>query len=266
MPRAPDPALRDFIAQELAAPVLPEVAAFAADLAARPGVAAVLFYGSCLQRTTTEGMLDFYVLTDMTDGPQPYGQNAISALAGRALPPNVYPEDFGDLRAKAAIVTVSGFRARMVPTRIDTTFWARFCQRAALVWVRDDAARNAAIDAVAAAVESGAIWAARLSPGSEGTAAWRGLFAHTYKVEIRVEGPGRAADIVGADEDRFAALWPLTATARATAPAKRPGAWILRRVMGKILHISRLLKAAFTFAGGPSYLIWKIRRHRGKQR
>jgi hypothetical protein len=262
MPRAPNPALRDFIAQELAMPVSGEVSAFAEELATRPGVAAVLFYGSCLQRGTTEGMLDFYVLTDTR---RPYGQNVISALAGRALPPNVYPEDFGALRAKAAVVTVAGFRARMAPTRIDTTFWARFCQRAALVWVRDDAARDAATDAVAAAVETGSIWAARLSPDTKGPAAWRGLFAHTYKVEIRVEGPGRAADIVGTDEVRFAALWPLTAAARTAAPAKTPGAWVLRRVMGKLFHISRLLKAAFTFAGGPRYLIWKIRRHRGRR-
>lgn len=258
MLRAPDPALRDYIAQELATPVMPEVTAFAADLAARPGVAAVLFYGSCLQRGSTEGMLDFYVLTD---APRPYGQNPVSALASRALPPNVYPENHGDLRAKAAVVAVSGFRARMAPARIDTTFWARFCQRAALVWARDDAARDAAVDAVAAAVETGAIWAARLSPGAAGADAWRGLFAHTYKVEIRVEGPGRAADIVGADEPRFAALWPLTAAARSAAPPKTPGAWTLRRVMGKLLHISRLLKAAFTFTGGPRYLIWKIKRH-----
>lgn len=259
---APDAALTAFIAEELARPVLPEVAAFAAHLAERPGVAAVLFYGSCLQRGTLEGMLDFYVLTDQ---PGAWGESAALACAGRRLPPNVYPLKFNGIRAKAAVVPVDVFRERMRADRLDTTFWARFCQRVALVWARDEAMRREAEIAVATAAETAAIWAARLAPGLEGPAAWRALFAKTYKVEIRVEGPGRAADIVGRDEARFAALWPLTAPARAKAPPPAPFAWPARWSAGKVLHISRLAKAAFTFEGGPRYLLWKIQRHRKKR-
>lgn len=257
--RAPDPALTAFIERELARPVLPEVAAFAAHLAARPGVTAVLFYGSCLQRETTEGMLDFYVLAA---GDKPYGQGPAITRAGAVLPPNVYPETFSDLRAKAAVTTPPAFRARMAPGGLDTTFWARFSQRAALVWARDDAARAQAAEAVAAAVETAAVWAARLAPSETGAAAWRALFARTYRVEIRVERPGRAADIVAADEARFETLWALTAPARAAAPRPAPLAWPARWLAGKGFHIARLAKAAFTFEGGPAYLLWKIRRHR----
>jgi hypothetical protein len=40
-------------------------------------------------------------------------------------------------------------------------------------------------------------------------------------------------------------------------------AWIVRKVLGKVLSILRLMKAAFTFQGGADYLIWKIERHSG---
>ena len=254
-----DPALIRFIAAELSQPTFPEAHEFAAEIGKRPGVAAVLFYGSCLQRGTAEGMLDFYALTD---APKGYDQNSLIAWLGQRLPPNVYPETFLGMRAKVAVVTMDEFHRRMRAAGQDTTFWARFCQRAALVWARDDAARDAAAAAVAAAAETAAQWAAHLAPGAEGAAAWRALFAKTYKIEIRVEKPGRAADIVGADEARFEALWRLTAPARAAAP--HMSSWRLRWWSGKVLHVSRLLKAAFTFEGGPRYLLWKIRRHRGR--
>lgn len=258
--RRPDPALVAFVAEELARPCLPEAAAFAADLARRPGVSAVLFYGSCLQRGTTEGMLDFYVLAD---GPHGYGENPLIAWLGRRLPPNVYPEAFSGLRAKAAVVTPAGFRRRMRPEGLDTTFWARFSQRAALVWARDDAARRDAAQAVAAAIETAAIWAQRLGGGAEGAEAFRRLFARTYRVEIRVESPDRAADIVAAEPERYATLWRLTAPARAADdPSGAALGWRLRQAAGKVLHVARLLKAALTFRGGPRYLLWKIRRHR----
>ncbi|MEL7466754.1 MAG: hypothetical protein AAFN79_21950 [Pseudomonadota bacterium] len=259
--RPPDPELVAFVADELARPTLPEAVAFAEDLARRPGVAAVLFYGSCLQRETTEGMLDFYALTD---APGAWDQGALIEGAGRALPPNVYPVEFQGLKAKVAVVHIDDFAARCGLETLDTTFWARFCQRAALLWARDGAARDAAVSAVAAAVETAAVWASRLAPAREGPDAWRALFAETYTVEIRPERKGRSADIVGAEEARFAALWPLTLAAREAAPKTNGGAWRLRWWAGKALHLSRLAKAAFTYSGGIRYLIWKIRRHRSR--
>ena len=131
----------------------------------------MLFYGSCLQRGVPEGMLDFYALVDDANG---YDQTGLIAWLGDRLPPNVYPETFSDMRAKVAVVTVAEFQRRMAVERRDTTFWARFCQRACLAWTRDDAAERAAVDAVASAAETAALWSARLSPRAEGVAAWRG--------------------------------------------------------------------------------------------
>ncbi|QIE56910.1 hypothetical protein G5B40_16575 [Pikeienuella piscinae] len=256
--RAPDPALTAFIADELARPTLPEAGAFAAHLAERPGTAAVLFYGSCLQRGTTEGVLDFYVLTDGGD----WGQGALAAAAGRVLPPNVYVVAWKGLRAKVAVTRLADFGARCGLETLDTTFWARFCQRAAIVWARNDEAERAAAEAVATSVETAAIWAARLAPGLQGAAAWRALFARTYRVEIRPERKGRGDAIVDADEARFARLWALTSPARSVAPPASANAWRARWWVGKPLHLGRLAKGAFTYEGGVRYLIWKIRRHR----
>jgi hypothetical protein len=40
-------------------------------------------------------------------------------------------------------------------------------------------------------------------------------------------------------------------------------AWLGRRTVGKTLSVLRLVKALFTFRGGPDYLVWKIERHSG---
>ncbi|MFV0473314.1 MAG: hypothetical protein ACK5MQ_03780 [Pikeienuella sp.] len=254
-------ALEAHVAAELDRPVFAGAREFAAALAGRPGVAAVLFYGSCLQRQSAEGMLDFYVLTD--GAPGDYAESAPIRAMGRALPPNVYPESCGELRAKAAVVSLAAFRRRMGVSAIDTTFWARFCQPAALLYARDGAARAAAVAAVAEAILTGAAWAERLGEGAVGAEAWRRLFTRTYRVEIRVEGPGRAGGIVDANPERWETLWRLTEGRRAGAAGR---SWFLRWLLGKPLHVSRLLKAAFTFEGGPRYLLWKIRRHRGARR
>lgn len=257
----PDAGLRAEIDAELAAPVIPEARDFAAMLAEKPGVVAVLFYGSCLQKETAEGLLDFYVLTDAR---RPYGQGALSAAAGRALPPNVYQEKMGELRAKVAVVNIRAFRARMTPSGMDTSFWARFCQPAAIVHARDEAARDAAAAAVAAAVETAAIWAGRLSARS-GAEAWADLFRSTYSAELRPESVERADAIVNADRARYERLWSLTAEARAAAPeVDAASQWAKRRRRGKLRNAARLIKAAFTFGGGLDYAIWKVERHTGR--
>jgi hypothetical protein len=263
IPSSANAALTAFITDELAQPTMAEAQAFAKTLSARPGVLAILFYGSCLQRGTTEGMLDFYALTDGSDGA--WDEGGAIAAAGRALPPNVYPVEWEGLRAKVAVVPLHLFHQRMTLSTLDTTFWARFCQRAALLSARDDKVRQTVAEAIATGVETAAIWAERLASGADGTAAWRALFARTYRVEIRVESRSRASDIVGVDELRFKELWRLTVPARAAAPTPAFAAWTVRWWMGKVFHLSRLTKAAFTFEGGPRYLIWKIRRHMGQK-
>jgi len=260
------PELRALIAEELGRPAGPEAEAMAARLAARAGVAAVLFYGARLREGAGEGPLDFYLLTDSNTAYHGFG---LSALANRLLPPNVYREvDDGPPRieAKVAVASLAAFRARMRPGAMDTTFWARFTQPVALVWARSPADREAVLDAVAAAVETAAWWAARLAPESvDADETWRGLFRHTYGSELRVEGGNRARDLIAAAPERYRHLHRLLIAGH--PPGDRSAAaraWRRRQIVGKIRNLARLTKAAFTYRGGFAYALAKVERHSGR--
>jgi hypothetical protein len=262
--------LRALIEVELARESNPEAQAMAARLAARPGVAAVLFYGARLRgapdTTGRGGPLDFYVLTDSDSA---YHGTGLAALANWLLPPNVYFEVLEGpphVEAKVAVASMAAFRARMRPQALDTSFWARFAQPVALVWARSPTDRSAAIDAVAAAVTTAAWWAVRLAPeDARGTDIWRALFRHTYGSELRVEGGGRADGIVSAAPRRYSELADLlfTTVPEAERNSARRG-WALRRVLGKLRNVARLAKAAFTYRGGLAYALGKVERHSGR--
>ncbi|MFD1702323.1 hypothetical protein ACFSCV_04825 [Methylopila henanensis] len=271
------------VAEELAAPVVPGVRRFAAELAARSGgrAAGVLFYGSALRTGATDGLLDFYVLLDDLAH---WDAGPMARRANATLPPNVeYAESAGPdggLRAKIAIMTVAQFRAHARALSRDTTIWTRFTQPAALAFARDpDAAREVA-EAVAVAVRSAAWWAALLGPES-GTAAefWSGLFRRTYASELRVESAAQPSAIVERAPERFARMlelgWEaaglgfardgarLTTAIPERERRKAERAWGLRRRLAKPLNLARLAKAVFTFSGGADYVAWKIERHSG---
>lgn len=236
---------------------------------ARPGVRAILFYGSILRTGDLDGVLDYYVLTD---GPAPL------------IWPEVSYREFADaagmLRAKIATMPLATFATAARGDTRDTTIWARFVQPAALVWVADDAARAEVAEAVAGAVATATRFAAALGP-EEGAPLdyWRALFRATYAAEFRVEAGGRSDQIVDHDPVRYAAFLPL-GWERAGIPWRETGnslavalpprlrrrilaGWSRARRWGKPLNIVRLLKAAFTFDGAGRYAAWKIERHTG---
>lgn len=276
--------LKEAVSAELAAlaEMVPEpVRQCAARLAARGGgsVDGILFYGSALRGGDLDGVLDFYVIVDNLSG---WGIGPLVGFASRLLPPYV---EFAEIdvegrlyRAKVAVLDLRQFARLVRPDGLNTTIWARFSQPVALVWCRDGRARAAISDLVAEAVRSAAGWAHTLGP-DEGSAEdfWRALFAKTYRAELRVERhDGRAASIVATGGERYGRMllraWTESGLgfrnvdgklARA-APAPRPfRGWWLRALAGKPLNLARLVKAAFTFTGGPAYLAWKIERHSG---
>ena len=267
--------LGDVVRRQLHVPTIPAVRTIAATLAEGPDVVAVLFYGSNLRTGATEGVLDFYVLTD---GPPE-----------RGLWPTVSYHEFGDrqaedpggtLRAKIATMRMATFAKAAAARTLDTTIWTRFVQPAALVWVRDPATATLVAAAIGDAAKSAARFAAALGPEA-GTADdyWRALFRQTYAAELRVEQKGREGQILGFDPGRYAELLPLAWTADGIAfrddagllkpdmsPARRRAllqAWARRRRAGKPLNIARLVRAAFTFEGAARYGIWKVERHTG---
>lgn len=273
--------LEALVADELAIPVPPEVAALAAAVAGRHGEAAraVLFYGSCLRAESLVGlMLDFYLI--VSDYRAAYDRRWL-ASANRLLPPNVFPLAQGGLAAKYAVLSESDF-ARLAGPGTSVSVWARFAQPSRLAWVRDEAARQAAVAAIARAAPT-LLAATRpvVANRIDVLALWRRAFALTYAAELRAERRKRAASVVDFDPERYAAFTaPSLAAAgidaeisdgaicfaRPVTPAERRAgrrAWMWRRIMGKVLTAARLTKGSATYADGLDYLIWKINRHAG---
>ena len=112
-----DPArddLDELIESELFQPAAPPEKLLTAEILRRHGsaVAAVLFYGSCLRRRTSDGVLDFYVVVDSYRAAY---RSRLLAWANAALPPNVFylevESEFGTLRSKYAVISMRDFES-----------------------------------------------------------------------------------------------------------------------------------------------------------
>ena len=273
--------LRQLVAEELAKPVPPSVAAMAAAIAGKhPTARAVLYYGSTLREARLDGlMLDFYLIV----GNYARAFDATwLARANRLLPPNVFPFEYNGLIAKYAVLSEVDF-ARLTSSRTrNVSVWARFAQPSRLVWSADQAATEAALDSVSRAAPT-LLSAARpcLPDSVEPLELWRQSFALTYAAELRAERKDRAGSVVDAEPERYRAF-ALPALAAAKLGARivadrlvfdRPMSsaeraqgkriWARRRRQGKALTLLRLAKASATYAGGIDYLAWKISRHSG---
>lgn len=166
--------------------------------------------------------------------------------------------------AKVAVLRMAAFRHRMRRGSRDTTLWARFAQPSALVYARDEAAREATVAAVAEAWQTAAWWADRLADGPD---RWTALFAATYGAELRPEGTARPRSVTAAAPELYAEidrlLPPQPVTEAERLAARR--AWSARRRIGRVLNAARLVKAAMTFRGGAAYVLDKIQRHAGPE-
>lgn len=263
-------ALAERVRKGLARAARPEVAAYATMLGEEAGALGVLFYGSNLRTASLEGVLDFYVLTP---GPQ----------RERVWPKVSYREwEHGGevLRAKIATLSLGQFARAAAGRSRDTTIWARFVQPSALIWARDEQAREVIASAVTGAVMTAARLAAALGPASgRPEDFWRALFQATYRAEFRVEKAGREDAILEVNRDHFDGLLPLALHAEGInfvanegrlapqiAPAWRASVvrwWESRARWGKALNLLRLAKATTTFDGAADYAAWKLHRHTG---
>jgi hypothetical protein len=253
-------------------------------------VAAVLFYGSCLRRESVEGVLDFYALVD--DYEDAYTSRT-AAWLNAAFPPNVFylecETPAGSLRAKYAVVSLGDFARAAGVHSVRSGVWARFCQPALAVWVRDAAARDAVVTCAARSVRTAVQRALPLLPDEAGTqrfgarALWQTLFRDTYAAEMRPESEETIGKLYDAAPEHYAralsiGLGSLAEDGRlrvrgegddliAIQPAGRlRGArWAarLRRPAAKLLAVVQLLKSAFTFGDWLPYALWKLERHTG---
>jgi hypothetical protein len=279
--------LAGIVAAELRRPAPEAVRMVAEAIRAKhgDGVSAILYYGSCLRTgIDADGILDLMVLIDCYRRVYP---SATLALANRMLPPNPFYlalEMAGrTVRVKYGVVSVAGFERRS--RGLNAFFWARFAQPSVLVFARDAAAEQAVTRALAQSVMTFVREALPLMPPAfDSRQLWQSGLTETYRTELRPESPPLvAACIVAADPARYdritgVALEQFGIEARASPDGARavyqarfaPGArwrnvlrWRVRRPLGKILNLLRLVKGAFTFEGGVDYLAWKIERHSG---
>ncbi|MCX5615780.1 hypothetical protein NQF87_02135 [Bombella sp. TMW 2.2559] len=277
--------IRGILIEELTSLVPNEVGQFAEAIADRlkHRPLGILFYGSILREVDPDGILDFYVITDR---PSSLNENPLASLANHILPPNVYYMEHvigGQLlRAKVAFLSQRQFQKRSTIFTLDTTIWARFCQPVRMVWVRDNKSADHVLQAIRQCAITASCWAALLGP-EEGMAIdyWHNLFAHTYAVEFRVEKKGRSHHLLQGREERYIAVlesaWqhvslgyeiekgglrPLLTTSVRMKAEKN---WQKIQAVGRPLNLARLVKAAFTFKDGVSYLLWKIQRHTGEK-
>jgi hypothetical protein len=261
-------ALSALVAEELAAPADPAVAAVGqAARAAHGGICAVLFYGSCRRDGYREGLLvDLYLVAD---GYAAAHRSRLMRWLNRLVPPNVYyidTEQGGErVRAKYALVSLGQLEQLVRPTTLSPYFWARFAQPTGLLWSRDKESADA-IEAIMVQSILTTDAAARPLVGGDHhpLALWSRALSESYRTELRAEKPGRAGLIVSGDAVRYRRIGVILAgrTPDAT-PAAAAQRWFWRRVQGKALSVLRLAKASWTFAGGADYLAWKISRHAG---
>jgi hypothetical protein len=252
--------LEKFCEASLRRKVPDELRTMATHLRAKhPGTVAVLAYGSCLRGIAVhETLMDFYLLTDNLNN---VSHNIVSRLACAMAPPNVYyAETAENLRAKYAVLPLSLFAKWVAPETRNPYFWARFSQPSALVYTTDESIRRDVIAAIATALETSYANALATTSSQNSLTVWASGFKSTYATEFRPENSNRAAQIVEAYPEYYAEASQLLAH---VAPRKSNRS--LQRTQGKLWSTLRLLKAAFTFQGGASYVAWKIERHTGEK-
>lgn len=262
--------LQSRVAAGLAREVAEPVRLFAERLAQEAGALAALFYGSNLRTGSLDGVLDFYLLLP----------GGVETGIWPRVSYREWPQGGLVLRAKIATMTLATFRAAAAGELLDTTIWARFVQPSALLWSRDAETGGQVSAAIAGAAVTAARLAVALGP-ERGSAEdyWRALFRATYKVEFRVEKPGREDSILAANRAHFDGLLPLALAAAAIPFEEADGVlaprldraerqrirqwWRRRRRLGKPYNLARLLRASTTFEGAARYAAWKVERHTG---
>jgi hypothetical protein len=111
---------------------------------------------------------------------------------------------------------------------------------------------------------------------------WLKGLSLSYRAELRAERPEKLAGLFQSSSEYYeqitaAALPELPFSTDRVEGGERSfesrissgrrlicrAGWRVRSFQGKILSLLRLLKGAFTFAGGLDYILWKIERHTG---
>jgi hypothetical protein len=248
----------------------------------------IVAYGSCVRSGDLfDGLLDLYLICDNYRAAY---TNPLLALGNWLLPPNVFYAEIEHegrtLRSKYALISSSDFQRFCSTSRFESYVWGRFAQPVSLFWCRDTDSRTQVELQLLEAVKT---FLTRCLPGLPATGSvdtlWRDALALSYATELRSERSGRASELADTSREHFATVSGLVSGAlkfpftvyregeeisyRAEVPAiqrRLSGTgWMLRRALGKLLSLLRLLKGLFTFDGGLDYVAWKLERHSGQE-
>jgi len=249
------------------------------------GVAAVLFYGSCLRSGQfDDGIADLYLLVD--DYRAAF-DSRWQAILNRLLPPNVFyleiPYAGKTLRAKYAMLTLEDFD-KGADQWFHSYIWGRFAQPSGLIYTRTAGHAAQIQHSLAKAVIT---FMRHTKPQAPENFTIRELWCTglslSYRCELRSENPAATARLFDAAYEYYEAITEpaLKAAGLAVETIHADGAarfrllisnrerqlnslaWRLRRIQGKGLSALRLLKALLTFENGVDYILWKIERHSG---
>lgn len=227
-------------------------------------LAGILFYGSCRStQDPTDGLIDLLVLVD---DHQKAHTSALAAQLNAWLPPNVYFFETQGLQCKYALLSMKQFKAKM-HSRIDHYFWARFAQPFTPVYMRSLDVED---ELVAAQVQALKTFYSNLvalnGPPTESQSFWAAGLQQTYACDLRPENAAHSQTVIARAPEFWGnvtdALLRECPESQISTSARRVD-WKIRRLVGKILNLARLLKAAGTFSNGIDYLAWKVERHSG---
>jgi hypothetical protein len=251
-------------------------------------ICGVLVYGSCLRSGNIyDGLLDLYLICD--NYRTAYGRGLLAG-ANWLLPPNVFYAEtsIGEqtLRSKVTVISLRDFQRGCSPVWFESYIWGRFAQPTHLLYYRDldtrEQIENALLGAALTLLQRAL---PALPPEGSIAALWEQALGLSYATELRTERSGRAAELATSSAAFYDAVTRLHTDSLALdftvydahgeshyrcsiSQFRRRGgklAWAVRRVQGKVMSVSRLVKALFTFEGGLDYIAWKLERHSGEK-
>jgi len=195
-----EPALVVPGAAEVTAPFLRQVTAMS------PGVRAVLLYGSALWSSVrgATSQPDFIVVIDSFRG---WRRGVMDSLWGAMLPPTVYRLRDGDAFAKVCVVTSEQLRRQTSAAARDLHLAGRLSKRVAVVWARDQAARQQIVAAQASALRTMARLVLNRFPLQvELDAFMVALLGLSYESEIRIREPGKIKALFEVEAPHYRAV------------------------------------------------------------
>jgi hypothetical protein len=248
-------------------------------------VQAIVFYGSCLRSGEDRGgMVDLYAIVDRYRSAYP---SRVLALLNKMLPPNVFyleiPVEGRVVRAKYALLSLADLERGVSTAWFHSYLWGRFAQPTAVVYASGPEAAERVHAALGQAVVT---FLTRVIPCLPAQFSVKDLWLRglslSYRAELRAERPEKVAGLFQASSGYYAEITAAALPALPFHVHRREGlpggfesrissgrraicraGWKVRSLQGKGLSLLRLLKGAFTFAGGLDYILWKIERHTG---